>query len=901
VPRWDRELRARLAQLHLTPAREAEIVEELSQHFDDRYEELRATGVGDADARRLVIDELDSDGGLAQRIGTLSQAHNAPPVVPGNARPVWLEGLWEDLRHTSHAVRTQPGFAAAIVITLALGMAVNTTVFSVVNGAVFRPLPFAEGDRIVQLNVMNVAKRQDGELSYLEFRDWQHAQTTLEQAVGTNERSVDISGDGRPAARVPAAFVSWSTFSMLGQQPALGRDFRDADDRDHASPVVIIGWSLWNARYHAERTIVGRTIRVNGVPSTVVGVMPRDFGFPYSAQFWLPLAALPEADRTSRAARVLDGFGRLRPGVTIEQATADLAEVATSLAGHYPDTNRDIAPLVTPFGRAPVFVGVMLALLGAVGFVLLIACANVTNLLLARVSERSRDVAVRIALGASRWRIVRQLIVESLTLAAAGGVCGVALSYPASALFTRAIAERTPSWMRFPIDRVVLTYVVVLCVGSAVVFSLAPAWNMSRTHLATSLRDDWRTSRSSRQRLRWTGGFVVAQVALALVLLTAAMLMMRNLVGLMRLDIGVESTGLAQIPLNLQPGDDTPEQRRLFFAQLEERLASSADVNAALATEAPLNGARLRRVRIDGQPGPERSDPSFVGVVGVGDRYFDVVGTPVVAGRTFTSTEIHQADATVVVNERFARMYFKDGLAVGGHISLVEPNVIDDASESGSSGPRWMTIVGVVGNVRQAWPPRREFDPVVYSSYAEDPPHRIEVLARSARGPDHATVIIGDHVRTLDPDIPVLPATTVEQMLDRRLLLHRLFGSMFTSFASIAVLLAAGGLYAVTAYAVSRRTREIGVRLALGADARRVWSTVMATTLWQLGVGLALGLVGAIGVARILPGILIGPDGAHPIVLIGVVVFLIAVGLVATAASARRATRVDARVILQTE
>jgi hypothetical protein len=285
----------------------------------------------------------------------------------------------------------------------------------------------------------------------------------------------------------------------------------------------------------------------------------------------------------------------------------------------------------------------------------------------------------------------------------------------------------------------------------------------------------------------------------------------------------------------------------------------------------------------------------------VGDRYFDVVGTPVVAGRTFTSTEIHQADATVVVNERFARMYFKDGLAVGGHISLVEPNVIDDASESGSSGPRWMTIVGVVGNVRQAWPPRREFDPVVYSSYAEDPPHRIEVLARSARGPDHATVIIGDHVRTLDPDIPVLPATTVEQMLDRRLLLHRLFGSMFTSFASIAVLLAAGGLYAVTAYAVSRRTREIGVRLALGADARRVWSTVMATTLWQLGVGLALGLVGAIGVARILPGILIGPDGAHPIVLIGVVVFLIAVGLVATAASARRATRVDARVILQTE
>lgn len=890
MPSWDSELRARLAQLRLSPAREAEVVDELSQHLDDRYEELCATGVDDLDARQIALRELDEAGGLTHRMATLSQAHTPPPVVQGARVSGLSASLWHDLLDVARVLRAQPAFAATIVLTLALGIAVNTTVFTIVNGVVIRPLPFDHADGILELNVTNAATRQGSELSYLEFRDWRAAQTTFDSIVGTSERNVDISDDGRTAAHVGAAFVSSGTFSMLGQQPVLGRDFREADDREGAAPVVIIGGSLWSTRYGGDRGIVGRTITVDGVPSTVVGVMARGFGFPYNAQFWLPLVALPQTERVSRTARAIEGFGRLRSGVTIDQATADLSGVAASLSERYPETNRDIVPLLAPFGRAPQYVAVMLALLGAVAFVLLIACANVSNLLLARGAERSRDIALRIVLGASRWRIVRQLLVESLALAAAGGVAGVALSYAGIGIFTRALGENMPSWLQFPIDGVVLMYVVGLCAASALVSSLVPAWNLSRISLTTLLQTGARSA-GQRQRLQWTGGLVVAQVALALVLLTGAMLMIRNLISLTRTDVGVETSGLAQLALTLSP-DDGSDRRRLFFARLDEQLASSTGVNAALVSDAPLTGTTLRTVRTeDGHSTPQ------VPIIGVGQRYFDVIGARVIAGRTLNATEIVQADDTVVVNERFARMNFRDGLAVGGRIRVVETG----ARDTESSDAQWMTIVGVIGNVRQRWPPYRELEPVVYRSYAHTPPRRMQVLARSTLGLESISAHVAESVRMLDSKLAVVPAVTVDDELARRLWLQQVFGPMFTVFASIAVLLAIGGLSAVTAYAVSRRTREIGVRVALGADARRVWSAVMSTTLWQLGIGLALGLAGAVGVARALPRILVGPDGANPLVLTGVVGLLIAAGLVATALPARRALRIDPTVTLQAE
>ncbi len=900
MPEWSRDLHQRLAELHLSPAREAEIVEEVSQHLDDRYAELRADGSSDADARRLALQELSEAGGLARRMQALTQAHTPPPIIHGQSTAGFLRGCWQDVRYAGRTVTRQPGFAATIVITLALGIAVNLIVFTIVNGAALRPLPFADADRIVQVNVTNVAnaRSQDSELSYLEFQDWLSAVDSFDHLVATDERGVDISGDDRPARRVEAAFVSWNTFSMLAQPPMLGRDFQERDDRPGAPPVVMIGWNLWQSRYGADPSIVGQTIRANGIPSTVVGVMPQHFGFPYRVEFWLPLAALPPAERASRSARVLDGFGRMRTGVTIEQATADLSGITTSLADRYPDTNRNIAPFLSPYGIASQFVAVLIALLGAVGLVLLIACANVANLLLARAADRARDVTLRLAMGASRWRIIRQLMIESLVLAAAGGAGGLALAYPGIQMFTNAAAEETPATMQFSIDGTVFAYLVLLCVGSALVCALVPAWQASRTTLAATLNDSGRTSSGSRHRRRWTGAFVVAQVAMALVLLTGATLMMQNLLGLMRTDIGIETSGLSQTALNLGESRDTPDRRLLFLDQLQDRLMSNPGIEVTLASRAPLSGALVRSLRIDGQPAAEPGTLPQVSVMRIGQRYFDVVGASLIAGRTLTADELRQRDDdSVVVNERLARMYFEETSAIGQRIMLIEPN----ASEGGSANSRWMTIVGIVGNVRQRWLPSGDFDPVVYGSYAADPPPAIQVIARSASGPTVTTAVVGDHVRALDPDLPLTPMMTIDELLARMFWPQRLFGSMFALFAAIAMLLAACGLYAVTAYAVSRRTREIGVRVALGADARSIWWAVTGTTLRQLALGLVIGLAGAVGIATVLPAILVGSGGVDRLAILVVAIVLVGVGIAASALPARRAMRLDPAAALQAE
>jgi len=901
MPDWNADLRARLAGLQLTPAREAEIIEELSQHLDDRYEELQASGIGDADARRMALDELSEAGELAQRMRTLSQSHSPAPIVHGRSSGRPMHGLWEDLRYAARALKKQPGFTAVVVLTLGLGIAVNTTIFTIVNAVVVRPLPFENPDRIVRLNVRNVDNAQNrvSDLSYPDFQDWQTATRTFEQMAAVAERAVDISGDQRSATVAVATYASWNTFSLLGQRPELGRDFTEADDRSGAPPVVLLSAAVWRARYGADTAVIGNTIRVNGTPSTIIGVMPRDVGFPDRSDIWLPLSAVPDAERTSRSTRFLDGVGRLRAGVTIEQADAELTGITTSLAERHPGTNRNIAPFVTRFGIAAQFVAVMFALLGAVGFVLLIACANVANLLLARSADRARDVTLRLALGASRWRIVRQLLVEGLLLATAGGICGFALALPGLQMLRNLPPESAPpSWVQFTMDTRVAVYVVALCLGSALVCSLLPAWQASRPGLVATLNDAARSSTGGRSRRRWMGTLVIAQVALALVLLTGAALMMQNLLGLLRIDVGVETGNLTQTAFDLRRREYDEAQRLRLLAQLEERLASSSGVNAALVSNAPLEGATVRRLRIEGQAASEPGNLPQVSLINVGRRYFDAVGATIVAGRTLTSDEVGQAADLVVVNDRFARMHFQDRSAIGKRILMLDPS----GSGNTASDTRWMTIVGVVGNVRQRRLPSGEFDPVVYSSYAADSPQVMVVVARSPAGPSTAAAFVGEQLRSLDADLPFLPATTVDEGLTRQLWPQRLFGSMFAAFASIAMLLATCGLYGVTAYAVSRRTREIGVRIALGADARAVWWAIAGTTLRQLAIGLVLGAAGALAVATILPAMLVGTgSGANLLAFTAVAVVLVVAGVAASALPARRALRLDPTIALQSE
>jgi predicted permease len=698
---------------------------------------------------------------------------------------------------------------------------------------------------------------------------------------------------------VEAASISWNLLALLRVPPALGRGFTAADDRPGALPAAIIAADLWRTRYASNAGVLGKTIRINGVPTTIVGVMPPGFGFPNRAALWVPLAARPEQERESRSARTLEAVGRLRPGVTIEQAQSELAGIAAALAAQFPDTNRNVAPRVEPASIAREIVAILLALVGAVGFVLLIGCANVANLLLARAADRARDLTLRLALGASRWRIVRQLLAESLLLALAGGVAGLALSSAGMQVF---LANMEPdaaprSWVQFTVDRVVFAYVAALCLASAFACGLVPAWQVSRPGLVAALNDAGRTETGSRHRRRWTGAFVVAQVALALVLLTGAMLMMRNLAGLLRIDAGVNAEELLQTGFILQRSDYTPERRLLFFDRLEERLSSGPGIVAALASNAPLGGALVRSVRIDGQPAVDPNALPVVSLVDVGQRYFEVLGAPVLAGRVFDAGGARQPADRVVVNERFARTYFEDRGAVGRRILL---QVLDPGAGNGGAA-QWLTIVGVIGNVRQRMLPSSDFDPVVYRASTVEPPQSMRVIARSTSSPGAIAGLVRSQVQALDPELPLLPMATVRDAFALQFWPQRVFGSLFAAFAIIAILLAACGLYGVTSYAVARRTREIGVRVALGADGRRVWWTVTGTTLRQLAIGIVLGTAGAAAIAGVLPAILVGTGGADPVVFAAVAVVLVAVGVAASAIPARRATRLDPVTALQAE
>jgi putative ABC transport system permease protein len=815
-----------------------------------------------------------------------------------------FSGLWQDVRYAARILRKQPGFAATIVLTLGLGIAANTAVFTIVNGVLLRELPFEDADRIVSLGVRNMgnAQSQGSGLSYADFQEWRTAQRTFEGIAAAAEGEVDVSDNHRPAVRVRGAYVSWDTFALIRQRPALGREFSEADDRPGAAPVVILGEAVWRTRYLSDPRTLGSTIRVDGVPSTIIGVMPQGFGFPLRADIWVPLIALPEDARTSRSNRLLEGVGRLRPGVSYEQAAAELSGITTALAERYPVSNGNTAPRLEPLrtGIGAPILGVVAALLGAVAFVLLIACANAANLLLARAAERRRDVAVRAALGATRWRIVRQLLVESVVLAAVAGVLGLALSYGSIQVFWSFAAQSAPPyWLRFPIDRTVFAYLAVICLGSSILCGLVPAWQASRSAIVATLNDMGRTSAGGRSARRWTGAFVVAQVALALVLLTGATLMIQNLLTLMRADIGVDTHRLVQMELDLSTrAYDTPERRLLFYKQLEERLTSNGSTKAALASHAPLAGALVQQPLVESRPPADAGALPPVSVLNVGHRYFEAVDTALLQGRVFTAADMRTGSEAALVNQQFARTYFRNEPVVGQRMRLELPN---STGIGPKSVPRWLTVIGVVGNVRQRQLRSGEFDPVVYVPYAIDALPTMSILARG--NPDLASTvgIIRDQVRALDPDLPVFNISTVQESLSVNRWPQRVFGSMFAIFALIALSLATVGLYAVTAYAVSRRTREIGVRVALGADARQVWWAVTGPALRQLALGLLMGLVGAAAVARVLPAMVGGTGGASPLTLIGVAILLLVIGISACVIPGLRATRLDPIAALRSE
>ena len=812
--------------------------------------------------------------------------------------------MLRDLRFALHLIAKDRWYSAVAVVALSLGIGVNATVFTLVNAVLIRGLPYKDSAQLYMLG----SQRQDGNrgnASPADLADWQGQSASFAGFGAFRNNSVNVSDDRSAPQSAFSADMSAGAFALLGERPLLGREFTAADERSGAENVAIIGFAMWKSRYGEDREIVGRTLRLDGKPATIIGVMPEGMQFPSNAELWTPMAAPAAPPR--RDARSLAVFARLRTGVSRTQAQTEMNGIAQRLAAAYPDTNKDftgvrIETFNERFNGGPIRV-VMLAMLGAVGFVLLIACANVANLQLSRSVSRTREVAIRIALGASRWRVVRQLLVESVVLGIMGGLIGLGLATVGVRLFDNAVSGTgKPYWIQFTMDFTVFGYLAAICVLTGILFGLAPALQVTKTNVNEVLKEGGRGN-AGNARARWlTGTMVVLELALTLVLLVGAGLMIRSFLKLYSLDSGIRADHL--VTMNIQLPEvkyATPETRRLFFDRLLPKLAAlpGAD-SAALTTSIPPFGAGRRTIEIEGQPAPKIEDQSRqAGIVTISESFFDTVGASLRRGRAFQATDGLPGVETVVVNEKFASVFFPGEDPIGRRLRLMQA-----APPPGAPAPApqpWRTIVGISPSIRHASPQDAEPPAIVYAPYRQEGRQGLSVLVRTHVPPATVMAAIRNEVQSLDPDQPVFGLRTYDDLLSQQMWPYRVFGSLFAIFAVIALVMSAVGLYAVMAYSVTQRTAEIGVRMALGAESRQVSWLVLRRGLIQMGLGLGLGLTGAFFLSKVMRSLLVQVAPSDPVTFVSITVILSLVAVAACLFPARRATRVDPLIALRAD
>lgn len=865
---------------------ERELDAELRFHVERQVEDNVREGMSEKEARRRARAQF---GGLDQVKDDCRDARGTR----------WVEDAVQDLRFAARLLAKERWFTLSAVVALALGIGVNMSVFTIVNGMNLRALPVERPDQIMQLSSQELRGRGRGMgASYADFRDWQTATHTFSGLAAYTGATMNVGDDARPADRLGGWFISANGFSLLRVRPLLGRDFAVYDDRPGAAPVAILAHGVWNERYGGDPSIVGRVIRVNGTPTTVIGVMPQGFGFPELADMWQPMGLLPGLTSQPRDQRRLGVFGRLRDEARLQQARAELATIAAALGQQHPDTNADVGATVVSFtehfvGR--VTEGPPIILMAAGMFVLLIACANAANLLVARAVHRAREIALRAALGASRARIVRQLLVESVMLATLAGAVGLMLSVGALRFFrTETVDLNLPYWIHFDFDARVFAYLAVLSLGTALTFGLAPAWQLSKTNAHDILKEGGRGGAGSVRTRRWAGGLLVGELALTLGLLAGAGLLVRSGLALSDADAILDTRKFLTAELALPPAKfTTPDQIRAFYASLQERLDAIPTIAAAtIASARPFVESATRQLVLEGEESAAENRRS-VQMVAVGDRYFETLNLPLLRGRALGRGDALAGRQAVIINERFASLHFAGTDPLGRRIRLLEPNA------SAAARP-WLTIVGVSPSVRQR--PMGDAAAVAY----------VPLDLEGQAGPDIALIVRGadrtsigstlrEEVQALDPDVAVYNVQPLERLSELSRWNHRIMGTMLTLFAVIATVLSAMGLYAVTAYGVSQRTAEIGIRMALGAQRSQVVWLFLRRTLLQLGLGVGIGIAGAIGVGQVIRGMLVRTSATDPVTFAGMVVLLVAVAAAACFIPARRATRLDPVAALRYE
>lgn len=816
----------------------------------------------------------------------LAQRTNSPHASPSGDHA--MQSLLQDFRYGIRLMWRNPGFTLAAVATLALGIGANSAIFSIVNVLSLKPLPYHDPARVAFVHGWDI---EDNErrfnLRLADLLDLRREATSFDALSGYTYVSANLTGVDIPD-RAQAYRVTPNTFTVLGVDAALGRTFTEADVESGSEAIVVISHALWQRRFGGDARIIGRIVQVNGQPSEIVGVMPPHFEYPvfnFKGDLWMPWRIV-DADRGQPSA--LNGVtvvGRLREGVSYTQAQAELDVLMTRFADRYPDSNRGIGGRLTEIGRlddesaGPT--GVIL--LVTVAMVLLLACANVANLLLSRGAARKRELAVRAAIGASRLRIGRQLLIEGVLLALCGGLMGVGIAVVALTALRAALPEMivttVPNIDELGVDLTTLAYTVVISLLTSVVFGVLPAWRSSRDHFEEALKESSSLggSRGSR-RLRST--LVVAEVALATVLLVAAGLMARSYSGLQRIDPGFDSHGVMTMTMTLPDYKYADgASRRQFFDRLLERVNALPGVTSAgLVNVLPFSTYdRGTRFTIDGAPAAEPGREPSASYRVASPRYFEAMRIPLVAGRGFDGRETPDAVPAAIVNQALAQRHFANASPIGKRVRI-----------GGDDAP-WLSIVGIVGDVRHS-SIAEPTQPEIYLPMTQATPSMMMLAARTPARPEDLTGPIRAAVQAVDAAQPVYHVKTLDMLVGDSLGPQRMSAATVSLFSALALVLSAIGIYGVVSYSVSLQTREFGVRMALGATPRDVLARVLRNGGALIGSGVGIGIVAALGVSRLLGAVLVGITATDPLTYVSVTIVLTVTGLLACALPAWRAS-----------
>jgi putative ABC transport system permease protein len=887
-------VREHLPRLNVPPERETEIVEELAVQLETTYERAKANGSNDADAVQRALAEIPDWQALAKTLARIERPPTPSPVAGAGSGGV-MTGVAQDLRYAVRALKRAPGFAAVSILTVALGIAATTIVYSIVDGILLRPLPIHDPDRVMLARETS-PDGSDMSLAWPNYQDWRTRQTSFESLALWRGLTANLTGIDQPR-RLNVRHVTWDLLSTLGVAPLLGRDFTAADDRPGVARTAIVSHGFWQRQLGGTAEALGRQIMLDETAVTVIGVLPRDFTIAREEEILLPVGTFLEGP----VLQMYNGrgnhfgfaaIGRLKPGVSVDAAGAEMTSIARQLEQEYPNTNSGNGATVRPLFDVLVSDArrMLYVLLGAVLAMLLIACVNLANLMLSRAAGRAQEMAVRRSLGAARWRIARQMLTESVLLAVIGGALGVALAYAGFDALLGLLPPNQPRVHTITIDWRVLGASAAAAIATGLLFGLMPAIHAATGRSMTLLRSS-RVTGAAHANAGTRRALMLAEVALALILVAGAGLMLRTMNNLAAVDTGFDHEQIMSAQFNL-PRRYDPPKRAVFYEQVVERLRALPGVTSAAFTYSiPIAGSNWNSIFIiEGQPVPERSQLPSSAWTPISTGYFETMGIRLQRGRAFDDRDIANAPTVIIVNETFARRFFGDNDPIGARVKQGWPE--DKAA--------WRQIVGVVNDVRvgglQGDPTLQVYMPVrqvsqAGGSFVVRAGSNIAALARSIEAAVHE----------IDPDLPLFNVQTMNQVIDAGIGNERLTMVLMMGFGALALLMAAIGVFGVTAYSVAQRTHELGVRMALGARPSSVLSLVLRQELGVCLIGIVAGVAGALALSSLLESLLFGVTSRDTLTLSISALVLLLVTVLACIIPARRATNVDPAIALRIE